>query len=95
MNGIEYRAMIECGTPRGNKGRSIVTNIIDELIDKIIKSGDSWVLNHAHRCHLPIRFNKRKKQYKYKSVDSITDIVESTIKIVKLNREEKNACKNT
>lgn len=89
VKGIEYRAMIECGTPRGNKGRSIVTNTIDELIDKIVKSGDSWVLNYAHRCHLPMRFNKRKKQYKYKSVDSITDIIQSSVDLIRLNREQK------
>ena len=66
MKCIEYRAMIECGTPRGNKGRSIVTNTIDELIDKNVKSGDSWVQNYDHRCNLQMRVKKRKKQYKYK-----------------------------
>jgi len=89
LDNVTYVASIECDTPYGNKGRIVLGDTIDELIHKIIKNGDSWALNHAHRCTLPMKLNKRTNQYDYKSVDSITDIVESTIKIVKLNREEK------
>lgn len=90
MDKITYRAIIEHDTTSGDtKGRKIEEFTIDELINKIVKSGDGWYVNHAHRCYPPVKFNKRTEQWDYKKVESITDIVKSTVHIKRLNREEK------
>ena len=52
---------------------------IAELVDTIVKAGDRWTVNHAHKCYPPF------KDGDYKKVVSVTDIVRST---VELKREE-------
>ena len=80
MAKVTYRAIIEYDTPFGDtKGKNPVEFSIAELVDTIVKAGDRWKINHAHKCYPPL------KDGKYKKVVSVTDIVRST---VELKREE-------
>jgi len=71
-------------------GRNLVEFSIDELVGKIVKAGDGWTVNHAHKCYPPCKFNKKTKQWDFKKVVSVTDIVKSTVQVRRLNEEEKN-----
>ena len=80
MAKVTYRAIIEYDMPSSDtKGKPVVEFSIDELADEIVKAGDRWTVNHAHKCYPPL------KDGKYKKVVSVTDIVRST---VELKREE-------
>jgi hypothetical protein len=80
MAKVTYRAIIEYDTPFGDtKDKNVVEFSIDELADEIVKAGDRWTVNHAHKCYPPFKGGK------YKKVVSVTDLVRST---VELKREE-------
>tara|TARA_R110001592_G_scaffold149918_5_gene375519 strand:+ start:235 stop:492 length:258 start_codon:yes stop_codon:yes gene_type:complete len=80
---VTYRAIIEYDMPSGDtKGKNVVEFSIDELVDTIVKAGDGWTVNHAHKCYPPLKDNK------YKKVNDITDIIKSTVKITRLNKEQ-------
>jgi len=77
---VTYRAIIEYDMPSGDtKGKNVVEFSIDELVDTIVKAGDGWTVNHAHKCYPPL------KDGKYKKVVSVTDDVRTA---VELKREE-------
>ena len=70
MGKVTYRAIIEYDTPSGDtKGKNVVEFSVDELVDEIVKAGDRWHVNHAHKCYPPL------KDGKYKKVVSVTDDV--------------------
>jgi len=80
---VTYRAIIEYDTPSGDtKGRPEVEYSVDELVDKIVKAGDRWHVNHAHKCYPPL------KDGKYKKVVSVTDDVRTAVELKRLNKEE-------
>ena len=80
MAKVTYRAIVEYDTPSGDtKDRNVVEYSVDELVDKIVKAGDRWHVNHAHKCYPPL------KDGKYKKVVSVTDDVRTA---VELKREE-------
>ena len=80
MAKVTYRAIIEYDTPSGDtKGKNVVEFSVDELVDEIVKAGDRWTVNHAHKCYPPL------KDGKYKKVVSVTDDVRTA---VELKREE-------
>ena len=80
MGKVTYRAIIEYDMPSGDtKGKNVVEFSIDELVDTIVKAGDGWTVNHAHKCYPPL------KDGKYKKVVSVTDDVRTA---VELKREE-------
>ena len=80
MAKVTYRAIIEYDIPSGDeKGKPLKEDTIDELVDKIVKAGDRWKVNHAHKCYPPL------KDGKYKKVVSVTDDVRTA---VELKREE-------
>ena len=80
MGRVTYRAIIEYDMPSGDtKGKNVVEFSIDELVDTIVKAGDGWTVNHAHKCYPPL------KDGKYKKVVSVTDDVRTA---VELKREE-------
>ena len=82
---VTYRAIIEHDTSEGDvKGKEVVEFSIEELVDSIMKAGDGWYINHAHKCFPPY------KDGDFKKVESVTDIVKSTVQIKRLNEEEKN-----
>jgi len=77
---VIYRAIIEYNIPSGDtKDKNVVEFSIDELADEIVKAGDRWTVNHAHKCYPPL------KDGKYKKVVSVTDDVRTA---VELKREE-------
>jgi hypothetical protein len=77
---VTYRAIITYDMPSGDeKGKPLKEDTIDELVDKIVKAGDRWTVNHAHKCYPPL------KDGKYKKVVSVTDDVRTA---VELKREE-------
>jgi len=77
---VTYRAIIEYDTPFGDtKDKNVVEFSIDELADEIVKAGDRWTVNHAHKCYPPLRDGK------YKKVVSVTGDVRTA---VELKREE-------
>ena len=83
MAKVTYRAIIEYDTPFGDtKGKKPVEFSIAELVDTIVKAGDRWTVNHAHKCYPPL------KDGKYKKVVSVTDDVRSAVELKRLNKEE-------
>ena len=69
--------------PSGDtKDKNVVEFSIDELVDEIVKAGDGWTVNHAHKCYPPL------KDGDYKKVVNITDIIKSTVEISRLIKEE-------
>jgi len=77
---VTYRAIIEYDMPSGDtKDKNVVEFSIDELADEIVRAGDRWTVNHAHKCYPPL------KDGKYKKVVSVTDDVRTA---VELKREE-------
>jgi len=77
---VTYRAIIEYDMPSSDtKDKPVVEFSIDELVDEIVKAGDRWTVNHAHKCYPPL------KDGKYKKVVSVTDDVRTA---VELKREE-------
>ena len=83
MAKVTYRAIIEYDIPSGDtKDKNVVEFSIDELVDEIVKAGDRWAVNHAHKCYPPF------KDGDYKKVVSVTDIVRSTVELKRLNKEE-------
>jgi len=80
---VTYRAIIEYDTPSGDtKGKNVVEFSVDELVDEIVKAGDRWHVNHAHKCYPPL------KDGKYKKVVSVTDDVRTAVLLKRLNKEE-------
>ena len=80
MAKVTYRAIIEYDTPFGDtKSKNPVEFSIAELVDTIVKAGDRWTVNHAHKCYPPFKGGK------YKKVISVTDDVRTA---VELKREE-------
>ena len=80
MGKVTYRAIIEYAMPSGDtKDKNVVEFTIVELADEIVKAGDRWTVNHAHKCYPPL------KDGKYKKVVSVTDDVRTA---VELKREE-------
>ena len=80
MAKVTYRAIIEYDTPFGDtKDKNVVEFSIDELADEIVKAGDRWAVNHAHKCYPPFKGGK------YKKVVSVTVNVRTA---VELKREE-------
>ena len=80
MAKVIYRAIIEYNIPSGDtKDKNVVEFSIDELADEIVKAGDRWTVNHAHKCYPPL------KDGKYKKVVPVTDDVRTA---VELKREE-------
>lgn len=80
MAKVTYRAIIEHDLPNGDvKGRNLIGFTIEELVDKIVKAGPGWSLNHAHKCFPPY------KDGDYKKVESVTDIVNATLQLKQLN----------
>ncbi len=74
MSKITYRAILEYDTPFGDtKGKNVVEFSINDMVETIIKSGDGWTINHAHKCYPPFRKGN------YKKVESVTDIVRSAV----------------
>ena len=89
MDRITYRAIITYDMPSGDeKGKPIVEFSIDELVDEIIKAGDGWTINHAHKCYPPYKYNKKTKQYDFKKVVSVTDDVRIDVQLKRLKKEE-------
>ncbi len=83
MAKVTYRAIIEYDTPSGDtKGKNVVEFSVDELVDEIVKAGDRWHVNHAHKCYPPL------KDGKYKKVVSVTDDVRTAVLLKRLNKEE-------
>ena len=83
MNKVTYRAIIEYDTPSGDtKDKNVVEFSVDELVDEIVKAGDGWHVNHAHKCYPPL------KDGKYKKVVSVTDDVRTAVLLKRLNKEE-------
>ena len=83
MAKVIYRAIIEYDMPSGDtKDKNVVEFSIDELVDEIVKAGDGWTVNHAHKCYPPL------KDGDYKKVVNITDIIKSTVEISRLIKEE-------
>jgi hypothetical protein len=69
--------------PSGDtKGKNVVEFSIDELVDTIVKAGDGWTVNHAHKCYPPL------KDGDFKRVINVTDVVKSTVDITRLSKEE-------
>ena len=89
MAKVTYRAIIEHDTYEGDvKGKNVIEFSIDELVDEIIKAGDGWTINHAHKCYPPYKYNKKTKQYDFKKVVSVTDDVRIDVQLKRLNKEE-------
>ena len=83
MAKVIYRGIIEYDIPSGDtKDKNVVEFSIDELVDEIVKAGDGWTVNHAHKCYPPL------KDGDYKKVVNITDIIKSTVEISRLIKEE-------
>ena len=83
MAKVTYRAIIEHDTYEGDvKGKNVIEFSIDELVDEIIKAGDGWTINHAHKCYPPY------KNGDFKKVVSVTDDVRTAVLLKRLNKEE-------
>ncbi len=80
---VTYRAIIEHDTSMGeSRGKNLVEFSVDELVNKIVKAGDGWTVNHAHKCYPPYRMGN------FKKIINVTDVVKSTVNIRRLNKKE-------